>query len=54
MRLVKNELQASSSGALQARATDRVEELRSGSCSARSLRGVPVPGVPFDEKAGVI
>ncbi|PYN11245.1 MAG: NADP oxidoreductase, partial [Candidatus Rokuibacteriota bacterium] len=55
MRLVKNELLASSTGALQARATDRVEEIPVG-LVFRSVgyRGVPVPGVPFDEKGGVI
>ena len=55
MRLVKNELQASSTGALQARATGRVEEIPVG-LVFRSVgyRGVPVPGVPFDEKGGVI
>src|SRR5439155_27351357 len=46
---------ASSTGALQARATGRVEEISVG-LVFRSVgyRGVPVPGVPFDEKGGVI
>jgi len=55
MRLARNELYATPSGALQARATDHVEELPVG-LVFRSVgyRGVALPGVPFDEKAGVI
>jgi ferredoxin/flavodoxin---NADP+ reductase len=55
MRLVRNELYATSTGALQPRATDRFEELPVG-LVFRSVgyRGVPVPGVPFNESWGVI
>jgi len=55
MRLVRNELYASSTGALQPRATDRFEELQVG-LVFRSVgyRGVPLPGVPFNESWGVI
>src|SRR4030095_436880 len=55
MRLVRNELYATSTGALQPRATDRFEELPGGLVS-RSVgyRGVPLPGVPFNESWAVI
>src|SRR5207237_5729346 len=55
MRLVRNELYATQTGALQPRATDRVEELPVG-LVFRSVgyRGVPLPGVPFNESWGVI
>jgi ferredoxin--NADP+ reductase len=55
MRLVKNELYATQTGALQPRATDRFEELSVG-LVFRSVgyRGVPLPGVPFNESWGVI
>jgi len=55
MRLVHNELYATPSGALQARATNRFEELPVG-LVFRSVgyRGVPLPGVPFNESWGVI
>ena len=55
MRLVQNELYATPTGALQPRATDRLEELAVG-LVFRSVgyRGVPLPGVPFNEKWGVI
>jgi ferredoxin--NADP+ reductase len=55
MRLVRNELYATSTGALQPRATDRFEELPAG-LVFRSVgyRGVPLPGVPFNESWGVI
>lgn len=55
MRLVRNELYATPSGALQPRATDRFEDLAVG-LVFRSVgyRGVPLPGVPFDDKRGVI
>jgi ferredoxin/flavodoxin---NADP+ reductase len=55
MRLVRNELSATSTGALQPRATDRFEELPVG-LVFRSVgyRGVPLPGVPFNESWGVI
>ena len=55
MRLVRNELYATSTGVLQPRATDRFEELPVG-LVFRSVgyRGVPLPGVPFNESWGVI
>jgi ferredoxin/flavodoxin---NADP+ reductase len=55
MRLVKNVLSATPTGALQPRPTDRVEELPVG-LVFRSVgyRGVPLPGVPFSDKWGVI
>ena len=55
MRLVQNELYATPTGTFQPRATDRFEELAVG-LVFRSVgyRGVPLPGVPFNEKWGVI
>jgi ferredoxin--NADP+ reductase len=55
MRLVKNELQATAAGTLQARPTDRFEDLPAG-LVFRSVgyRGVPIPGVPFNDAWGVI
>lgn len=55
MRLVHNELYATSSGSLQSRPTDQFEMLDVG-LVFRSIgyMGVPVPGVPFHSKWGVI
>ena len=55
MRLVRNELQATAAGTLQARPTDRFEDLPAG-LVFRSVgyRGVPLPGVPFNDAWGVI
>jgi ferredoxin--NADP+ reductase len=55
MRLVKNELYATEAGTLRPRATDQFEELPVD-LIFRSVgyRGVPLPGVPFHEKWGVI
>jgi ferredoxin--NADP+ reductase len=55
VRLVRNRLVASATGTIQAQATDRFEELPVG-LVFRSVgyRGVPLPGVPFDDKWGVI
>ncbi len=55
MRLVKNALALSPSGGLQARPTDQFEEL-SVDLVFRSVgyRGLPLPGIPFDERAGTI
>ncbi len=55
IRLVRNRLVASATGAIQAQATDRFEELPVG-LVFRSVgyRGVPLPGVPFDDKWGVV
>jgi ferredoxin--NADP+ reductase len=55
MRLVRNRLYATDTGAVQARATGEFEELPVG-LVFRSVgyRGVAVPGVPFNDKWGVI
>jgi ferredoxin--NADP+ reductase len=55
MRLVRNELYATEAGTLRPRHTDQFEELPVG-LVFRSVgyRGVPLPGVPFNEKWGVI
>ncbi len=55
MRLVRNRLEATPAGTLVARPTDRFEELPVG-LVFRSVgyRGVPLPGVPFNEDWGVI
>jgi ferredoxin--NADP+ reductase len=55
IRLVRNRLTASATGAIQAQPTDRVEELPVG-LVFRSVgyRGVPLPDVPFDDKWGVV
>jgi ferredoxin--NADP+ reductase len=52
---VRNRLVASATGAIQAQPTDRFEELPVG-LVFRSVgyRGVPLPGVPFDDKWGVV
>jgi len=55
MRLVKNELYATDAGTLRPKPTDQFEEIEVG-LVFRSVgyRGVPLPGVPFHEKWGVI
>jgi ferredoxin--NADP+ reductase len=55
IRLVRNELYATSTGTLQPRATDQHETLPAG-LVFRSVgyRGVPLPGVPFNDSWGVI
>jgi ferredoxin--NADP+ reductase len=55
MRLVRNRLVATDTGALQPTATERFEELTVG-LVFRSVgyRGVPLPGVPFHDAWGVI
>ena len=55
VRLVRNVLQADGRGALQAVATDQLEDLSVG-LVFRSVgyRGVPLPGVPFDERRGTV
>jgi ferredoxin/flavodoxin---NADP+ reductase len=55
IRLVRNRLVASETGTIQAKATDQFEELPVG-LVFRSVgyRGVPLPGVPFDDKWGVV
>jgi ferredoxin--NADP+ reductase len=55
LKLVRNRLVASATGTIQAQATDRFEDLPVG-LVFRSVgyRGVPLPGVPFDDKWGVV
>lgn len=55
MRLVKNELYATEAGTLRPKPTEQFEELPVG-LVFRSVgyRGVPIPGVPFYDKWGVI
>jgi len=55
IRLVRNRLVASAIGAIQAQPTEDVEDLAVG-LVFRSVgyRGVPLPGVPFDGKWGVV
>jgi ferredoxin--NADP+ reductase len=55
VELVRNELVADDSGALRARATDERERIEAGLVfRAIGYRGIPLPGVPFDERRGVI
>ena len=55
MRLVRNRLYATATGTLQPKATDEFERLPVG-LVFRSVgyRGVPLPGVPFNDDWGVI
>jgi len=55
IRLVRNRLVATATGTIQAQATAQFEELPVG-LVFRSVgyRGVPLPGVPFDDKWGVV
>ncbi|HXG04834.1 MAG TPA: FAD-dependent oxidoreductase [Candidatus Binatia bacterium] len=55
LRLVRNELYRTETGTLQARPTGRYEDLEVG-LVFRSVgyQGVPLPGVPFHERWGVI
>ena len=55
MRLVKNVLEAARDGRLRAQPTDRHEELPV-ELVFRSVgyHGVPLPGLPFDERKGVV
>ena len=55
VELVRNELVASDGGALRARATDESETIPAGLVfRAIGYRGMPLPGVSFDERAAVI
>lgn len=55
LRVVRNELVRDETGALRARATDEQETLEAGLVlRAIGYRGVPLPGVPFDEQRAVI
>jgi ferredoxin--NADP+ reductase len=55
LRLVRNRLVASATGTVQAQPTGEFEDLPVG-LVFRSVgyRGVPLPGVPFDDKWGVV
>jgi ferredoxin/flavodoxin---NADP+ reductase len=55
MRIVRNQLYLTDAGSLRSRYTDHTEELPVG-LVFRSIgyRGVPVPGVPFNDNWGVI
>jgi len=55
IRICRNELQRDGSGALRARATDATDDLPCG-IVFRSIgyKGVPLEGLPFDERLGVI
>jgi ferredoxin/flavodoxin---NADP+ reductase len=55
IRIVRNELQRQEDGALRPRPTEQIEEIPCG-LVFRSIgyRGVPLPGVPFDERRCVI
>ena len=55
VELVRNELVAGPDGRLRAQATDEHETLPAGLVfRAIGYRGIPLPRVPFDERAGVI
>ncbi|MEZ4438989.1 MAG: FAD-dependent oxidoreductase [Polyangiaceae bacterium] len=55
LRLRHNELVRAEDGALRPRPTDRTEELEVGLLIwAIGYRGAPIPGVPFDDAAGVV
>jgi ferredoxin/flavodoxin---NADP+ reductase len=55
VELVRNELVADESGTLRARATEERETIAAGLVfRAIGYRGIPLPGVPFDERRGVI
>jgi ferredoxin/flavodoxin---NADP+ reductase len=53
--LVRNELVATPDGRLRAAATDERETIEAGlAFRAIGYRGIPLPGVPFDERSAVI
>jgi ferredoxin/flavodoxin---NADP+ reductase len=55
VELVHNELVPDERGALRARATSERERIEAGLVfRAIGYRGIPLPGVPFDERGGVI
>jgi ferredoxin/flavodoxin---NADP+ reductase len=55
VRLVRNELVPGPNGRLQAQATEQQETISAGLVlRAIGYRGLPLPGVPFDEPRGVI
>jgi ferredoxin--NADP+ reductase len=55
VRLVRNELAADDAGVLRAQPTAEHETIETGLVfRAIGYRGLPMPGVPFDERRGVI
>ncbi len=55
VELIRNELVPASDGGLRARATDETETIAAGlAFRAIGYRGVPLPGVPFDDRSAVI
>jgi ferredoxin--NADP+ reductase len=55
VRLVRNELYSTEAGTLRSRPTDQFEVLPVGAVfRSVGYRGVPLPGVPFNDKWGVI
>jgi ferredoxin--NADP+ reductase len=55
VELVRNELVPADGGALRARATEEHESIDAGlAFRAIGYRGIPLPGVPFDERSAVI
>ena len=55
VELARNELVAGEGGALRAKATEQRETIPAGLVfRAIGYRGIPLPGVPFDERRGVI
>ncbi len=55
VKLVRNELVRGDGGALKAQPTGALETIPAGLLfRAIGYRGVPLPGVPFDERSGVI
>jgi ferredoxin/flavodoxin---NADP+ reductase len=55
VELIRNELVATPDGGLRAQATDERETIAAGlAFRAIGYRGVPLPGVPFDERSAVI
>jgi ferredoxin--NADP+ reductase len=55
VRVARNELVATPDGRLRAQATEELQTIPAGLVfRAIGYRGVPLPGVPFDERSGVI